>query len=361
MSLKAALVGCGKFADSHAEEIAKLSNGRLAAVCDNEPLMAEQLAVRFGNPRQYSDLDSMLERERPDVLHIVTPPHTHLELGKRAVDAGCHIFVEKPLALNSADAGQLIAYARQAGRKLTTGWRVNFDPPALLLERLIDEGVLGEPVHMESFYGYDLGGPFGPAILASKDHWVRKLPGQLFHNNIDHLLNKFPRFFGGRMPSIFARCSCFRGQGNENDLPDELSVFLEGRASGFARFSANIKPTAHTFTIFGTKQTIHVDYVCRTVTFAAGPTLPSAVGRLLGAFGQAWQFYREGMRNVARFLRSDYHFNAGLGTLIGRFYDSILNDTPPPIPYEDILWVNRVMDEVFEQTTAAAGVRSGVC
>jgi len=67
------------------------------------------------------------------------------------------------------------------------------------------------------------------------------------------------------------------------------------------------------------------------------------------------------MRNVVRFAKSDYHFNAGLGCLIGRFYDSILNDTPPPIAYDDILWVGAVMEEVFQQACAPAGSRSGVC
>src|SRR5688500_483515 len=100
MSLKVALVGCGKMADSHAEEIAKLSNARLVAVCDAEPLMAEQLALRCAIPQHFADLDRMLETVRPDVLHVVTPPQSHLALTKRAVDAGCHVFVEKPIALS---------------------------------------------------------------------------------------------------------------------------------------------------------------------------------------------------------------------------------------------------------------------
>ena len=190
---------------------------------------------------------------------------------------------------------------------------------------------------------------------------MRKLPGQLFHNNIDHLLNKFPAILGDSPPSVQAFERCFGGTGSEHDVPDELRVMLAGdRVTGFANFSANGKPTGHTLRVFGTKATLDVDYVAQTITFAAGPKMPSAIGRLLVPFGQGWQFYREGMRNVVRFVRSEYHFNAGLRCLFERFYDSILNDTPPPIPYTEILWVAAVMEEIFGQTRAASA-RTRAC
>ena len=158
MSLKVALVGCGKMADSHAEEIAKIPNARLVAVCDAEPLMAEQLAVRYAIPQRFSSLDDMLGELRPDVLHIVTPPQSHLALTRRAAEAGCHVYVEKPVALNLTDTRLLVEVVERAGRKMTTGWRVNFDPPALLLRSMLADGVVGTPVHVESLFGYELSG-----------------------------------------------------------------------------------------------------------------------------------------------------------------------------------------------------------
>lgn len=355
MSLKVALVGCGKMADSHAEEIAKLKNGRLVAVCDAELLMAEQLAVRFGIPHHFGNLQQMLETIRPDVLHIVTPPQSHLALAKIGVDAGCHVFVEKPLAMDLADTLQLVDYVRRAGKLMTTGWRANFEPPALLLQRMLEDGMLGEVVHVESVFGYELSGPYGTAILGDPDHWVRKLPGQLFHNNIDHMLNKLPVFFGDEMPHVDAKALCFRGTGSPNDLPDELRIMLTGRrVTAFANFSANAKPTAHSLAVWGTKSTVSLDYVSRSVTFAASPKLPSAIGRLLMPFGQGYQFARAGAGNVVRFLKSEYQFNSGLGLLFERFYDSILASAAPPISDSEMIWVSTVMERTFEQTRASA-------
>ena len=98
MRLRIGIVGCGKIADGHAEVIRHLPNAELRSVCDREPVIAEQLAVRYGVAKWYSDLGQMLETERLDVLHITTPPDAHLPITRQAIAAGCHVFLEKPIA-----------------------------------------------------------------------------------------------------------------------------------------------------------------------------------------------------------------------------------------------------------------------
>src|SRR5215469_14054190 len=138
MTLKVALVGCGKVADQHVREIRKLRNALLMAVCDQEPLMAEQLAFRYNIARHYADFDRMLEETRPDVVHVNTPPQTHLRLSAKALDAGCHIFVEKPLAVDSTDAKYLIDYTERKNRKLTIGYTYYFDPVMIALRQIVE-------------------------------------------------------------------------------------------------------------------------------------------------------------------------------------------------------------------------------
>ena len=103
-SLRIGIVGCGKIADGHAEVVKHLPGAKLAAVCDREPLLAEQLAVRYGVPAWYGDLAQMLERERLDVVHITTPPGVHLPITRQCVAAGAHVFLEKPLALTARES-----------------------------------------------------------------------------------------------------------------------------------------------------------------------------------------------------------------------------------------------------------------
>ena len=202
-------------------------------MCDLEPIIAEQLAVRHAVPQWYSDFDRMLSEQRPDVIHIATPPHSHLALTQKAVGAGCHVFLEKPLALNALDARRLIECVQQAGRKMTINYWPNFETPALALKEFIAKGDLGEPVHSESYCGYDLGGRFGQALLSDEHHWVHHLPGKLFHNVIDHAINKITPFLSDETPQVVARAYRRRSMNNDKtdrDL-DELRVMILGSST----------------------------------------------------------------------------------------------------------------------------------
>lgn len=354
MSLKVAIVGCGKIADAHVEEIRKMpEKASVVAVCDLEPLMAEQLAVRYGIRRYYSDLNELLKRESPDALHITTPPQSHLAVASRALAAGCHVYVEKPLTLNYADSLALVQCAEQANRKLTIGYSHLFSPAAMRLRELIEQGVLGEPVHAESFFGYNLSGPFGTAILSDPTHWVHSLPGKLFHNNIDHLLYKALDFMDDDRPCIRALGYVRRQQrfgDHRDDMLDELRVTMQGaRVTFSAVFSSHIQPAAHLLRVYGTRNTIQIDYETRTLTVDASANLPSAIGRLVPPFATARAYWRAGMDNVRRFRRHDYHYFAGMNRLMSMFYDSILADSTPPIAYADMLRVSAMMDEIFRQ------------
>lgn len=351
--LKIAIVGCGQIADGHISEVQKMDNAEVVGVCDLEILMAEQAASRYRIPRYYDQFSEMLEKEQPDVVHITTPPQSHLSLATAAIDAGCHVYVEKPFTPTYKETVKLIQHAENNNKKLTIGHIYFFDPPALALRQMVREGTIGNPVHVESFYGYSLAGPFGKAIMGNSTHWVHKLPGKLFHNNIDHLLNKIIEFIDDEQPAIkvFGGVRRTTRVGDIRDeMPDELRVMIQGKStSAYATFSSHIKPTAHFMRLYGTKNIAHADFVARTLTLEQEPTLPSAIGRLLPAFNMGKQYRREGWKNVGRFIRSDFHFFSGMHHLISGFYDSILHDAPLPISHRDIRRIGWMMDEIFRQ------------
>jgi len=349
--LKVLIVGCGKIADGHVEEIAKMPElASVVAVCDREPLMAEQLAWRYGLPRHYSDFGEALQRERPDVVHIATPPQSHLPLSMQAMDAGAHVYVEKPLAPTHEHSVALVAHAEHTGRALTVGHSYHFDRPALELRRLVADGAIGAPVHVESIFGYDLSGAFGKALLSDPGHWVHGLPGGLIHNNVDHVLSKIVPFLDDDRPAV--RVEAWRQRkerfGDVRDaFHDELRVVVRGRAmSAYGTFSSHARPVMHAWRVAGTRNTLNLDLTGRTLTIEPRPTLPSALGRLLPAFSSARQFAREGFGNVWRFAKSDFHFFAGLNQQLRLFYGSIREGTPPPISHRDMLRVSWLIDEV---------------
>lgn len=358
MNLKAAVVGCGAIADGHVEQIQKLG-ASVVAVCDRERLMAEQLAVRFGIPGIYNDYERMLSETTPDVVHITTPPQSHLELAVKALDAGCHAYVEKPVTVTGAEAERLIAHARHTRRKITVGHIYQFDPPALALRRMAAAGVFGDITHVESHFGYNLSGTFGKAIMSNPHHWVHTLPGNIPQNNISHAVSKVVEYLSA--DDITVQATGWRPQGPEygdsrDDLIGELRVLLRaGDRSGYVTFSTRTRPIIHAARVYGTRNSAHANFVARTVTLERAPRLPTVFGRILPAFGHSWAHFREGGRNLYRFARADFHFLSGMHELIRRFYRAIIDDADVPIPYDEILGVSRVMDDVFAQVDGATG------
>ena len=353
MTLKIAIVGCGKIADAHVQEIRRIPSVQLAAVCDLDPIMAEQLASRFSIPHWYSDAATMLEVEKPDVLHITTPPQSHLPLTRQAVAAGCHVYLEKPVAPRRSDAEAIIAAVVASGRKLAVNYWPNFEAPALELRRLLDAGVLGNPVHIESFLGYDLAGEYGTALKRDPEHWVHRLPGKLFQNVLDHVLNKIVPYLGEEKPLIQA--DAYRGDADGPDmnpdlLLDELRVIIRSsNVSAYATFSSHARPVGHTLRVYGTRNTAHVDFNARTLVLERKQTFPSALGRLFPPFLVAKDYLRQGLKNVNSFSHSRFHYFDGMHRLLTEFYLSIQRDSPPPIAYSEILRVSAIMETIFDQ------------
>lgn len=349
--LDTVLVGCGKAGESHVREIQKLGRARLLAVCDSEPLMAEQLAARLGVPRFYSDFEVMLERERPQLVHVTTPPQSHLALATHALDVGCHVLVEKPLTLTHADAVTMLEHATRCNRLLTIGYGFYFDPISRTMRRLIADGVLGDPVHVESFMGYSLEGQFGAPVVSDSGHWVHELPGKLLHNVIDHILNKVTEFVPSDRPNVTVRAWQHADFGTSAiSLPDEVRMMIsDERVSAYATFTAHARPLSHYLNVFGTRNTIQLDFLAGTLTMRSSSALPGAFGRIASSFDQSLQHLREGGRNILRFARADFQYMAGLAHLIAAFHDSILCDAPLPISYREILRVSALADQVFAQ------------
>ncbi len=353
MTLKIAIVGCGKIADAHVEEIRRIPSAQLAAVCDLDPIMAEQLASRFGIPHWYCEPAKMLEVEKPDVLHITTPPQSHLALTRQAVAAGCHVYLEKPVAPRHCDAEAIIAVAVASGRKLTVNYWPNFEAQALELRCLLDTGMLGRPVHLESFLGYDIAGEYGTALKRDPHHWVHRLPGKLFQNVLDHVLNKIVPYLGEEEPLVHAMA--YRGDGvgadtKPDQILDELRVIIRGsNVSAYATFSSHARPIGHTLRVYGTRNTAHVDFNARTLVLDRKQTFPSALGRLFPPFLVGKDYLRQAMKNVNSFSHSRFHYFDGMHRLLSEFYLSIERDSPPPIPYSEILRVSAIMETIFNQ------------
>ncbi len=256
--LKVAIVGCGKIADDHAEQILHIPGCEIVGVCDREELMAMQLRERLNVPAHFAEVQDLLEQAKPDVVHITTPPQTHFSVGMMCLEAGCHVYIEKPFTVNFAEAQQLIALAERKGCKLTVGHNAQFSHSANQMRGLVAQGYLGgPPVHLESYYCYDLGDArYAKSLLGDSSHWVRKLPGGLLQNTISHGVSKVAEFLSGDAPQVVAygfTSQLLRSIG-ETQIIDELRVIIhDGVATAYFTFSSQMRPSLHMLRMYGPK------------------------------------------------------------------------------------------------------------
>jgi predicted dehydrogenase len=353
--LRVAIVGCGKIADSHASQIARIAGCEIVGVCDREPLMARQLADRFPVGRWTSDLDELLGKVRPDVVHVTTPPASHFEIARACLEAGCHVYVEKPLAIDANQTEALVALAAENGRKLTAGHDDQFTHVARRMRALVQSGYLGGPVmHIESTYGYDLGDPgYARALLADKAHWVRRLPGGLVQNIISHGIARIAEHLIGDAPTVMAHgfvSPRLRALG-ETELVDEVRVVLSEAAgtTAYFTFSSQMRPSLHELRLFGPRNGLLLDQDRETLIRLPGTRRKSYLEKFLPPLDLARQQLGNVVTNARTFLARDFHMKSGMKYLIEAFYRSITRDTPPPIPYREIVLTARIMDAIFDQ------------
>ena len=356
--LKVGIVGCGKIADAHAAQIQRIGECEIVGVCDREPLMAKQLYERFPVGQYFTEVSDLIADARPDVIHVTTPPESHYPIARYCLEHGCHVYVEKPFTLDADEAEALISLAQQKGVKLTAGHNYQFTHAARRLRALVEGGYLGgAPVHMESYYGYDLGDPsYARAMFGDKNHWVRRLPGQLLHNIISHGIARIAEFLPTDRPQVMAYglvSPLLQGIG-ETEIVDELRVVISDgeRTTAYFTFSSQMRPCLHEFRIYGPKNGLVLDQDHEIVLKLRGAKFKSYADHFVPSALFVKQHVGNLVRNARLFLKRDFHMDSGIKYLIDGFYQSIRQDTPLPISYREILVTARIMDDIFEQCQA---------
>lgn len=348
------IVGCGKIADSHIEQIRAIGRGEVVAVCDREILMAQQLSERWGVPASYTDMEEMLRVERLDVLHVATPPDSHLAIALMALAAGCHVFMEKPFALTTVQAQQMIDAAVQAGKRISVNYLYNFESPAIELREMLGSGKLGKVVHLQTEYGYNLAGDYGLAVLSDPGHWVHRLPGKLFHNVLDHVFAKVAPYVNDdfTVDAIAFRQRPDTGNPTVDAMADELRFMIVDSkgVTVSGSVSAHAKPVAHSMKVFGSKDTVELDYSARTLVRSARQSQPSAIGRLFPPWVQAGRFAANGWNNLNDFRRNRSHYFQCMRVLLEGFYDAVGGEGPDPVAHAEMLRVCRMIDKLVEAT-----------
>ena len=150
--LKCAILGCRGRARAHAAVYEKITRGKLAAICDMNEELLNEFGEMYGVDQRYTDLDEMLEKEKPDLLHIVTAPLLrgtdqlirYPLLNTAAEHNVPGVIVEKPIAVMGEDYRQIRDLSERTKTKICVNTQLHFHPKNLELKRDVAEGKIGD-------------------------------------------------------------------------------------------------------------------------------------------------------------------------------------------------------------------------
>jgi predicted dehydrogenase len=181
------VVGCGGFGLFALQQFAQVPGVKLAGMAGTHRPAALAAAARFGL-ENLDQIDDLVRRDDIDLVYIATPPFLHHGQAMAALEAGKHVIVEKPLAINIREADELIAKAHQRERLLVANLMQRYNPMFASVRNLVDSRVLGEVIR-GSFENY----ASDENLPADHWFWDRTKSGGIF---IEHGVHFFDLFAG---------------------------------------------------------------------------------------------------------------------------------------------------------------------
>ena len=201
-NLRVAVAGAGYFTQFQLDGWKRMPGIELAAICNRDQAKARLLADRFGIPRVYGGVAEMIEREKPGLLDIVTPPVTHREYVGEAAQRGIAVICQKPFGRGYAEALEIESVARAAGITLAVHENFRFMPHFREARRLIDAGRLGT-LHSIAFR-LRPGDGQGPRAYLERQPYFQGMERFLVFETAIHLIDTF-RYLMGEVTAVTAR------------------------------------------------------------------------------------------------------------------------------------------------------------
>lgn len=190
--IRLAVVGVGKMGLSHLSILGAHPNVRIAAVCDTSGYLLDVLG-KYTGVTGYSDYQKMLDRAELDAVVIATPTRAHASMVRTALEAGLHVFCEKPLTLSSAESEALAELAASRGMHCQVGYHNRFVAAFAEAKRLLEISAIGEVTHAQAE-------AYGPVVLRPKGGTWRSRSsegGGCLYDYAAHPLDLLAWYLGG--------------------------------------------------------------------------------------------------------------------------------------------------------------------
>jgi predicted dehydrogenase len=212
MTIKLALTGTGYIADVHARAAQQLPDVELEAVVNLHPDSIPPFAEKYGMPRRYTRIEELLEEGGVDAVVVATPNYLHAPQSIAALEAGVHVFVEKPMAMDGEEARRMARAAEASAAILLVAHCWRFDAEVRWLREQVEAGALGRIVRTK---GYGVHTHWGPSGWFTEKRYAGG--GALADMGI-HALDTARFLIGDPQPeSVYARIGTYYGDYDVDD------------------------------------------------------------------------------------------------------------------------------------------------
>lgn len=331
--LRIALFGAGRHAQHHARAILRCPQAQLVAVAD--PSDVAQAAMRDIVPgiESYKTPEDLLAAGPPHIVHVCTPPGSHAALARLALNAGCHIYVEKPFAERVDDAQQILNEARARHLLVCAGHQLIFEPPTAMLKQYLP--AIGRIAHVESYFSFRTvrHAPGGRTVLRADHQLLDILPHPVYL-----LLQILEQAGEGTVELVSLQVSeagTVHALVRRGGVTGALIVTLEGR------------PVESYLRVIGRNGSLFADYVRSTMQRAIGPG-SSGIDKLLAPYRQARQLLTGTTAAMARRFLKRQRSYPGLAELFTAFYEAVRTGKPSPLTPESLLETVRICERVAQ-------------
>jgi len=263
-----AIVGCGAQAKQHVRVLKAMNAFNLVALCDVDKRALAIASDEWNLPHTYTNFDEMLEREKLDLISILTPPQTHVQLAIGAVDRGISLLVEKPLTLLASEAELILKHLENSSAKLTVNYNGLFSKTMLKALSLVRSGGIGDVLGMR----VEFLNPKDDPMTSDRNHWCHKNFGGRFGEMLAHPVYLLQSILGNNL--TVANVIAEKRGSYDWMAHDELHVTLRGEAGpGEIYASFNSPRPAYLVDIFGTERILKIDLTNQTLIALGQRTL----------------------------------------------------------------------------------------
>lgn len=344
--LKSAVIGCGAISKEHLSFLSKSERAHLVGVCDLSRASAKYAAKRYGADSTYTDYRQMLFEAKPDIVHILTPPHTHKKIATDCLEAGVHVFCEKPITPTYDEFQELSNFAQSQNRWLIENQNYCFNEQILAIQQLIADGHAGEVQEVEVRIALPIrdGGVFADENLPSPIH---KMPAGVIHDFITHLCSVIVRF----IPD-FERVSATWNNHGGGDLfkYDDLdAIVIAGSAHARIRFTSHTAPKSFAVTVRGSKGYIETDLFqpyLRCVLPRAGELLSPIINHFINGCNLVGASVTNFRNKIMQ--KTVYE---GMHRLLDNTYEALINGKEAPISFAEMERTNRLVNALLLEAT----------